>query len=326
MYYDVYSRMRNMRLIPISVEADGSMTVESRHVTVAKLATGQYGITLDRSAQQDLFILPTTRTDGVARHIAQVPKANLAAGSGRVYTYDFSDVAADAPFDALLVASDGRGNIFEVMQNLVYCALKKPRMMTLYYDGVNGTLFGRHGYDVSVEKTGTGLYTITVRRPFQQEPIVIVGTSASTRVCEVATKSGSTITLEAVNASSGAAADAELTILIFGSDARQIYSKNSHVLKCPQPFTFLNPFEFNGTAGTMTRASASYSLTKNGAGDYTVTRRKPFPRAGFGICTTGGAAVSAGINTRTNAAFNVAAEADTAAIYGLDIGYARGRD
>lgn len=316
-----------MRIVPVSVAANGTLSTESRHVTVTKIDTGQYGLSLNKSFQSDMFVFPITRTDGVARHIAQVPKANLSNKTARVYTYDLSDVAADAPFDALLIGSDGLGPQFQVVPNLVYCALRKPRMIPFYYDGANDALHSKNRWDGAVTKTGTGAYTLTLKWKFQQTPYVVAVTSSTTRHVEVHTKTNGVITFQVFNSTTGVAADSELFIIVMGSDARQIYSRGEEQLRAPQPFTFLNPFEYNGVGGSpaMVRGGASFTAVDNGTGDYSFTRRKTYPKAGFALAAGGGAAVVAAVSNRTYAGFKITAEAD-AVVYGLDVGYARGRD
>lgn len=322
--FPMWSRTRSLRVVPISIAADG--TTESRNVTSVKSATGTYQVTLNRSTQQTLFPFPQVVADGVARHLAQVTVSSLTAKFFEIKTYTLGDVAADAPVDILLVGMDGAsGAQFNVVPSKVMATLTKPRLLQFYYDGAGDSVYSRHRWDGTFTKNSTGNYTLTLKNKFQQTPIFVVLTSSTNRAVEVSSKTNGGCLIETFAAATATAADAEIFVLVLGSDARQIFQRREHELKTNVHNTFINPYEYDFATNVFNRAGTMFSAVKNGTGDSTITRKRNFPKAGFGIAIANGAASQVAINTRTFEKFNLACDTD-AKILGLDIGYAFGRD
>lgn len=324
MDYDILSRMKAARLIPISINANGTEAINQALVTSVKSGTGQYDLTIKPGFQVTPYFFGSARKDGAARHILQVPQANITTNTIRVNTYNLSDVAEDAPFDGFIMGSAGRTPTYGVVENDIQTPMTGARMLLFHYNGTTSTQqAGLNPYEGTFTKQGTGLYTLTLRKPFFKTPYVVIQSTSTTRLVEVATKNYKTITIEAVNSSSAAAADAEFFVLVMGQMSRADNLKQFYPLRCPHAFTYFNPFEYNAPSSAMSRGGAYISASKAST-VYTFASNKKNQRSSYGLAIGSGAAVLTGVNTRTTSGFNIDAEVDSR-VYGLEIAMRRGR-
>lgn len=316
--FKVQSRFADPRLMPVSVNADGSLLIPNNHLSVTKNGTGDYTIAVERSFQNTPFAFPTVRKDGVSRAYATIDRANFSTKNVRIKTYDLSDVAKDANFDVMLFGSDGGLPHYNVIPTNVRTPVLSPRMLLFYYDGANDVM--SPGYDVhrgTMVKTGTGLYTLTLRQPFFNTVYVGAITNSLTRGVEIGTKDNKTITFETYNTSGAAAADTELFIWVIGSYSRGTGGRQLNELLAPQPFLFMNPFEYNGSTDAMVRGG-QYIAKSKASTTYTFTPQRQSKRAMFALSVADGANLTA-INNRTAASFKMDVDADTR-VFGMEIG------
>ena len=324
MDYEILSRMKGARLIPVSINADGTEAKSQALVTSVKNSTGDYTLTIKPGFQVAPYFFGSARKDGIARHILQVPEAGIATNSLNIKSYNLSDVASDSPFDGFILGSAGRTPTYGVVENEVKCPMNAARMLFFHYNGTTpAQQAGLNPFEGTFTKQGTGLYTLTLRRPFFATPYVVIQSTSTTRLVEVATKDYKTITIEAVNSSSGAAADAEFLVMVMGQRARTENLKQFYPLRCPHAFTYFNPFEYDGATNAMIRGGAYISASEVSTA-YTFVSNKKNQRSSYGLAIGSGAAILTGVNTRTTSGFNIDVESDSR-VYGLEIAMRRGR-
>lgn len=321
MLYELLSKCRNLRLTPVSIDSDGTVLQGGKNVTVTKGSTGIYTISLNSACQQTLFPLAITKKDSTTKKVVQATVADLTSRVAKVSIRTVGDVLADAPFDIFLLGSNGTGAVYGNVPTKVRVPMANPKMLIGYYDGANDVLkFGKN--EMSVTKTGAGLYTITFKRPFTNTPYVVGICNSKTRIVEYATKSNSEITLEVVRTDTSANADAEVFILVLASMSKMDYGKGSSPVMVPFGDCYLNPFEIS-SAGAMTRGAGYLSCTKIGTGDYDLTPRKQNQIMTFALAMADGSANICGIDENAVNKFSIKAEGDSV-VFGAEVGIQRG--
>jgi len=324
MDFRVLSNFKQPLLIPFSVNADGTKHKKSAVLDSAKTATGVYELTIKRPFQTTPFVFASCGKTGSTRHIIQAPIASADKNTVVLKTYNLSDSANDAPFEGFVLGAEGREPYYGVIEQKVCTPMNNARMLFFHYNGATPAMqAGLNQHEGTFTKQGTGLYTLTLKRPFSLEPYCIVQSFSTTRIVEWATKSATEITFESFNSSSAAAADSEFLVILIGQMSKYEELKMAYPLRCPHPFTYLNPFLYDGSADDMLLGEGYMSASKAST-TYTFTDRRVAQKASYGLCLPDGAAVLSGVNTRTGAGFNVDVEAD-AKVQCLEIAMRRGR-
>lgn len=325
--FKVQSRMNDPRMLMLSVNSDGTLVNTSGNVvTVTKPDTGQYLISINRSFQQTPFVFGVCRKDGVARRFFSVDMPNVTSKQIPVRTFNLSDVATDAAFDILIIGSDARQSVYNAVAHNIQIAMQRPRMLFFRYDGATNTMAARmNPNEGTITKSGTGVYSLTLRQPFFSLARVVACTNSVTRGVEISASSDSfnnkVIGIETFNMSGGAAADTEVFLVVVGSFSRSNNGRTLQELLCPQPMTFINPFEYDGVGDAMLRGNAYFSASK-AVDTYTFTGVRTNKTAVQALSCGDGAVYSA-CNNRANNSFRVDVESATR-VYGASIGMRSG--
>lgn len=323
MDFQLLSRHKQPRIIPVSIDADGSLAIPQAHITSARASEGVYTLDIKPGFQALPYFFGSPRKDGVARHFVKVPKASITKNQITINTLNLSDTLDDAPVDGFIIGTDGGSPHYGVVDQEVKIPMDGARMVLFHINGTAGTQqAGLNAAEGTLTKQGTGLYTMTFRRPFTKTPYVIFQSMSTTRLIEVATKDNKTITIEAFNSSSGAAADAEFLMVVIGQRANPDNLKHRYPFRCPHAFTFLNPFEYNSTSEEMVRGGQYMSATKDTLA-FTFASTRKNQRTSYGLAMADGSNLTA-VNTRTVSGFNIDGEAN-GTYYGLEIAMRRGR-
>jgi hypothetical protein len=326
MYFDVHSLMKNPRITPVSIAANGTLIIPNNAVTVNKTGTGVYVVTLKSSCQHDLFAYATCHVSS-GRHIPQIAKADITPNSVTVRTYDTSNELADAPFDLFLIGSDGGLSIFGVRPCKVRCGLGSPKFIPIVYDGDTESQEKVTANYGTVTKTATGRYTLALTRAvFLNSVYCIVCTDNPDILVEITEKTNKGLKFELTDVSgTPAAADAKIYAFLIGTQNRGIFNIRRQVMQSPHPYLMINPFEYLGSGGTpaIIRGNAYISGAKIGTGDYDMTYAKQYRFSGWGFAQGGESAIVTAVADFTSSKFTVLSDAD-GRIYGLDIGFRRG--
>jgi len=328
MFFNIQSTFKNPRVVPVSVDTDGSLLIDNRAVTVTKTAgvDGTYVISLDRSCQQLLFGYAICKADGVARHVPQIAKADITAKQLTVRTYNASDVLADAAFDIFIIGSDGGLSSFGVPPNDVMCSLAWPKFLPFKYNGTTDTQEARTANFGTFSKTATGRYTLTLTRtPFQGNFYVAAISENSDVIVEYTNKDHNSVDFELTDVSGApAAADSTIYAFVIGSHRSQVFNRIDFPLVAPLPYLMMNPFEYIGS-GTPADVRGEQYVTgsRAGVGDYDFTFARQYPFAGWGLAQGAESAIITAVNQFASTGFTIQADGD-GTVFGLDLGFRRG--
>lgn len=218
--------------------------------------------------------------------------SSAATGDYRFLTSNSSGIADDGDFYAI-----GAGWINEETdlarfpQQHVRATFPHPVLMG-FSIGSDGSIVSG-GNQATVTKTGTGTYRIDFSPAMGGVyGAVATGLGASNIRARIVSATALSVTVNVSNAS-GTLGDNAFHLLVLASKSTFETGRMRKKVHCPQPFPRLLAGRFDGTGtaaiviGGATNG-ASFELTDNGTGDYTVTFTKPFKRAPIVIPTTYG--------------------------------------
>lgn len=213
---------RSPRVLTLFVGASGASN--SYWITSEKTATGVYDIRFKNAFARRSIVIPTP--------ISNVQKsANIEPLSGENYitgltvkTYDINESAEDNAFYLIVYGWDASDEATD-MERVVQLPYRAPRVVggVIAHDAaiLNGS-----GGEFTAEKLDTGIFKVTLARPFVGEPIVgvcgnVTVANPRAQLYESALKESFTVYTSAAN---GTATDSSFCFIAIGQDSSIEYS------------------------------------------------------------------------------------------------------
>jgi hypothetical protein len=186
-----------------------------------------------------------------------------------------ASTAADATTHFLQLGYNSTQLGFSYPQN-VEASIRRSRIIYARVASGGTIDFGRG--DVTVSKTGTGLYDVTFRNAFAVTPLIVPIAISTTGAFSAAVraKSAASCTIATGNGS-GSAADCAFYIVVVGQDIRDAHGGANAIIESTQRRPRLVGFRVTGVSVTVNPEEVS-SVGTNGTGDFTLNLSRPFAR------------------------------------------------
>lgn len=204
-----------------SINATGPVLTGTTGLTLTRPSTGVYQFTFKRPGRRDCLAFPVGFSDTAGFFNVK----NEDNAGFQIETRNSSGTLVNTLSFNVIALSFGSPLIQGRLRRALKADQRRPRMLGGLFTGGSGTtdVVG-NGTEMSIARTGTGLYTLTFTTPFARVPVVLPQALNKTIRCQQgATASVSAITLRFLEGASTLVDPTDFGVIALGFDEVRVY-------------------------------------------------------------------------------------------------------